>query len=129
MRAQPELDLEAHLTDALTKIPEASVPSNFTARILAAIELEEAATARSRGWALNWRLAWPRIAFAAAVLIFAGGSLQWHESHSQRNALAKSVALVAAQPLPSVEALENLDAIERMSRPAHADGELLAALQ
>jgi hypothetical protein len=30
---------------------------------------------------------------------------------------------------PSVEALNNFDAIQRMSQSAHADGELLAALQ
>lgn len=129
LRAQPALELEARLTAALAKIPDASVPSNFTARILAAVELEEAAAARSSGWALHWRPLWPRVTTVAAILIFAGVSLQWHESHSQRAALARSVALVAAQPLPSVDALENLDAIQRMSRPARADGELLAALQ
>ena len=37
--------------------------------------------------------------------------------------------MAAAQPLPSVDALENLDAIQRMSQSAHADGDLLAALQ
>ena len=129
LRAQPELELEARLTAALAKIPDAPVPSNFKARVLAAIELDEATAARSRGWALNWRLLWPRVAAVAAVLIFAGVSVQWHTAHSQRASLARSVALVAAQPLPSVDALENLDAIQRMGRPARADGELLAALQ
>jgi hypothetical protein len=129
LRAQPELELEARLTAALAKIPDAPVPSNFTARVLTAVELDEAAARRSRNWTLNWRLLWPRVAAVAAILIFAGVSVQWHESHSQRAALARSVALVAAQPLPSVDALENLDAIQRMSRPARADGELLAALQ
>jgi len=37
--------------------------------------------------------------------------------------------LAAAQPPPSVDVLVNLDTIQRMSRPAHADGELLAVLQ
>jgi hypothetical protein len=129
LRAQPELELEARLTAALCQIPDAPAPSNFTARVLAAVELEEAQAARSRGWALHWRLLWPRVAAVAAILIFAGVSVQWHESHSQRASLARSIALVAAQPLPSVDALENLDAIQRMSRPARADGELLAALQ
>ena len=129
LRARPELELEARLTAALAKIPDAPVPSNFTARVLAAVDLEEAQAARPRGWALHWRLLWPRVAAVAAVLIFAGVGLQQHESHSRRAALARSVALVAAQPVPSVDALENLDAIQRMSRPARADGELLAALQ
>jgi hypothetical protein len=130
LRTRPELDLEARLTAALAKIPDAPVPSNFTARVLAAVELDEAAAARSRGWAfLHWRRLCPRVAVVAAILIFAGANLQWHDARSQRAALARSVALVAAQPAPSVDALENLDTIQRMSRPARADGELLAALQ
>ena len=48
LRASPELELEAKLTAALGKISEASVPSNFTARVLAAVELEEMRSARSR---------------------------------------------------------------------------------
>jgi anti-sigma factor RsiW len=125
----PEQKLEARLTSALSQLTDAPVPSNFTARVLAAVELDEAQSARSRGWTLNWRLLWPRVAVMAAVMIFAGLSLQRHEVHSHRAALAKSVAQVAAQALPDVDALENLDAIQRMGRTAHADGELLAALQ
>jgi hypothetical protein len=130
LRGQPELELEAQLTDALAKISNAPVPSNFTARVLDAIDFEEKQAARSRGHVWNWRLLWPRLAVAAAVLIFAGVSIQRYEANSHRIALAKNVALVAvAQPPPSVDALENLDAIQRMSQSARADGELLAALQ
>jgi hypothetical protein len=130
LRAQPELELEARLTEALVKIPDAPVPSNFTARVLAAIELDEMQAARSRGWTLNWRAWWPRVAVAAAVLIFAGVAIQRYEANSYRLALVKNVALVAAtQPPPSVDALENLDAIQRMGQSGHADGDLLAALE
>jgi hypothetical protein len=55
--------------------------------------------------------------------------LHQHEVASQRHAIADSVALVAGQPLPSVDALKNFDVIKRMSQPAHADDELLALLQ
>ncbi len=128
LRIQPELAIEAQLTDGLAKMPDATVPSNFTARIMAAIELEEAQASRSRGWHWNWRSLMPRIAVAAAVLIFAGVSIQRYEAGSQRAALVKSVAEVAAaQPLPSVEALNNFDAIERMSQ--RADDQLLALMQ
>ena len=130
LRAQPELELEAALTEALAKIPAAPVPSNFTARVLAAIELEEAQAARSRGWAWRWSWLLPRVVVTAAVLIFVGVSFQRYETNSHRTALAKNIALaVVSQPLPSVDALENLDAIQRMSQSGHADGELLAALQ
>jgi hypothetical protein len=69
LHAQPELELEATLTRVLTEIPDAPVPSNFTARVLDAVELVEQAErrkARSPGWTLNWRLAWPRVAAVAA---------------------------------------------------------------
>ncbi len=130
LRAQPELEQEARLTEALARIPDATLPSNFTVRVLDAVELEAAREARYRGWTLNWRALWPRVAVAAAVLIFAGVSIQRYEVHSQRARLVKNIALVAvAQPPPSVDVLENLDAIQRMSQSGHADGELLAALQ
>ncbi len=128
LRASPELELEARLTAALDKISEASVPSNFTARVLAAVELEEMRSARSR-WHWNWHSLFPRIAVACAVLIFAGVGIQRFETNSHRLALAKDVAMVTTAQPPSVDALENLDAIQRMSQPAHADGELLAVLQ
>jgi hypothetical protein len=128
LRAQPDLELEARLTAALGKIPAAPVASNFTARVLAAIELEEKlATRPAHGW--NWRLLFPRLAVAAAVLVFAGVSIQRYETSSQRTQLAKNLATVASAQSPGMDALENLDAIRGMSQSARADGELLAALQ
>ena len=41
--------------------------------------------------------------------------------------MAKNVALVADTPMPSVEALKNFDAIQRMSQPAQSDEELPGA--
>ena len=128
LRAQPELELEARLTDALAKMPDAPVASNFTARVLEAVELEELQAARS-GWRWDWRLLLPRVAVAAAILVFTGIGLQRHEVYARRAELAKNLATVASTPAPSLDALENLDAIQRMSQPVHADGELLAALQ
>ena len=129
LRAQPGLELDARLTDALAKIPNAPVPSNFTARVMADIERAETQTARPQIWALNWRVLWPRVAVTAAVLIFAGVSLQRYEIHVQRTAFAKNLALAARAPSPGVDALENLDAIQRMSQSSHVDNALLAALQ
>ena len=52
-----------------------------------------------------------------------------HELTARRTALARNVVLVAgSQPMPSVDALKNFDAIQRMSQP-RADEELLALLQ
>jgi anti-sigma factor RsiW len=127
--ARADWEMESVLNAALVQLPDASVPSNFTARVLQAVEREEA---RSRAW--NWRWNWhtlvPRVAFAAAVIAFASLTFQHHEIYSQRAALAKNVALVTrGQPMPSPEALENFDAIRRMGQPQHADEELLALMQ
>ena len=130
LSGQAALDFESRLTAALSNISDVPVPSNFTSRVLAAVELEEARAVRARRWTLNWRLLWPRVAAVAAILFFAGVGYQRYDTHSHRAALAKNVLLLArSQPLPSVEVLENLDAIQRMSLPARADGELLTALQ
>jgi hypothetical protein len=123
-----DLEFESRLSAALTKMPDAVVPSNFTARVLQAIDLKE--THRSRQWDFNWRFLLPRFGAAAAAILFAAIMFHQHEIQTQRVALAKNVALVAeAQPMPSVEALKNFDAIQRMSQPQHADTELLALLQ
>ncbi len=130
LRAAPDLELEARLTETLAHLANAGMPSNFTPRVLAAVELEEAMRARSTGWTLNWRQLWPRVAVAAAILICAGISLQRHETTARRVTLAQNLARVAAaRPLPSADALENLDVIRRLSPPARADTDLLAALQ
>ena len=129
LQTQPALELEARLTDALAKLADAPVASNFTTRLLAEIDREDARPARSHWrWSLNFLL--PRLATAFAVVFFAGFSLWHHEINVHRTALARNVASVAvSHPLPSVDALENLDAIQRMSQSTHADGELLADLQ
>ena len=121
--------IDARLDDALSRLPDVRVPSNFSARVLDAVESEERRVFRGV-WQWNWWSIIPRVAVGTAVLIVAGISLQRFQTVSQRKALAKEVAMVAAsQPLPSVDALENLDAIERMGQSGHADTELLAALQ
>lgn len=125
--AQPDLEIEARLTEALGKMPDASVTLNFTARVMQAIDLEEAQSARTRNW--NWRSFLPRVAFAMLAIGFIGLTLHRYELDNRRAVLARNVALVAeAQPMPSVEALKNFDAIRRMSQP-RADEELLALLQ
>lgn len=121
-----ELELESRLSDLLARIPEAPVPSNFTARVMQAVEREE--TRPSRSWIWNWHALLPRVAVAAAGLLLAGLALHQHELKVHRVALARNVALVAGSSLPSVDALKNFDAIRRMSQP-RADEELLALMQ
>lgn len=134
LRARPEmaaaLELESRLSEMLAKIPDAPVSSNFTARLMQAVELEDARQSRRWRFSWHWHARLPRIAVMAAVVLFAGLAFRHYQLTSQRALLAKNVALVAeSQPLPSVEALKNFDVIQRLSQPAHADDELLALLQ
>jgi len=128
--AQPDVELEARLTQSLAKIPDVPVASNFTARLMSAIELEE--TRRTRPWILNWnwRVFLPRAVATAAIVVFASLGWQRYEVNSQRVLLAKNVAQVAvANPVPSVDVLNNFDAIQRMSQPVTPDKDLLALMQ
>jgi len=128
--AQADLELESRLSEALARVPDAPVPANFTARVLQAIERAEARGARTRSGSWYWRVLVPRIAVTVVVVGFVGLAYQRHE-FDQRAELARDVALlVQAQPMPSVEALKNFDAIQRMSQATpRADDELLALLQ
>ena len=111
------------LHELLSRLPDSPVASNFTARVMQQIDLEESRRARKWSFNFNWRAFLPRAAVATVAILFAGLTLQQHEIKVQRVALAKNVALV---PMPDVDALKNFDAIRRMSQPARADEELLA---
>jgi hypothetical protein len=127
--ARADWEMESALNAAFARLPDAPVPSNFTARVLQAVEREEARP-RAWSWSWNWHTLVPRVAFAAVVITFTSLAFQHHEIYRQRVALARSVAFVTGgQPAPSPEALENFDAIRRMSQPQHADDELLALMQ
>jgi negative regulator of sigma E activity len=114
-------------------MPNVPVSSNFTARVMGAIELEDARSARldqSKGWRWNWRMLLPRVAVTAAVVLFAALGLQYHQTGLHRAEMAKSLSVVAsAQAMPDVDALNNFDTIQRMGQSGRADNELLVALQ
>jgi len=131
--AQGQWEAEMALNDALSRLPEAFVPSNFTARVLqesaraAAAESRERGLVR-RGWLLPAR--WlPRIGLAAVVL--GSGLIAYHQAQvSRRNELVKSLAAVSdVSSLPGPKILEDFDAIRAMSPAPAADEQLLVLLQ
>ena len=122
--------IQADLRGLLSRLPDAPVPTNFTARVLEAAELEEsAARRRGRFFFPGWRVFLPRAAAVVIAVAIAGLTLQHYRLDAQRTALARNIALVAETPMPSVEVLTNFDAIQRMSQPAQPDEELLALLK
>jgi hypothetical protein len=124
-----DAELEARLTRMLARLPDVPVSSNFTARLMQAVDLEDSRRPRRWSFTWNWHALLPRVAVTAAAVVFAGLTVHHYELAVRRTTFARNVALVAgSQPLPSVEALKNFDAIQRMGQP-HADEELLALMQ
>jgi hypothetical protein len=118
-------NVQEQLRGLLSRLPDVPVASNFTARVMQAIELEEMRRSRWRIIEWNWRVFFPRATVTAAVVGFAAIAFHQHEL-SVRRQMARDVYVVASQQMPSVEALKNFDAIQRMGQPARPDDELLA---
>ena len=124
-------EVEARLTEGLSQLTDAPLASNFTARVLKAIEREEAADARRRRRArVAWWLRWlPRAAFAA--LIGTGGFFAAQQLYLARVRadIRTSVEVVSSVPsMPGPEILEDFDAIRALSS-SEADEKLLTLLQ
>ena len=133
--AQADWEAEVGLTEALGRLPDAPVPSNFTARVLQAAEREAAAEARRKLAWLPWLTPrWlPRVAFGAIVL--GAGLLSYHEARDvRRDQRVSTIGLSLEKdskvsPVPSPDILQNFDAIRAMNRTPPADVELLSLFQ
>ena|SRR5215472_5719047 len=123
---EPLQDAQGQMRRLLTRLPDRPVASNFTARVMHAIELDAMRESRWRLFGWHWRAIIPRTAAATVIVGLASFTIYQHEIYVQQVALARNAALVASQPMPSVEALKNFDAIRRMGQTAHPDNELLA---
>ena len=125
---------EQALTRILARLPEEPVPSNFTARVLDAIDRVEPEPVRSLGISiLGWfkSMGWvPRLA-GVAVLVVAGWVGHHQYQSAQRAAFARDVAAMSelASAVPSVEVWQDFDTIRNLESGAVADQELLALLQ
>ncbi len=129
--AQADWEMETALSQALGRLPDASVPSNFTARVMQAVEREEVAASRQKQGGSFWaRLRWlPRIAVAAVVLgtgLISYERIQANQTREQIRAV-KIVAEVSSLPDPAV--LKDFDTIQALNQTPSADEELLQALK
>ena len=125
MNNEPLHNEQRQLRELLSRLPDAPLASNFTARVMQAIEAAEAGRGR---WGVewNWRIFFPRVTVTAAAAGIVAVAFYQHELTVQRQRLVDSVVVVASQTMPSGEALENFDAIQRMAQTARPDEELLA---
>jgi hypothetical protein len=124
-----DAEAEAALSDALARLPDAPVPSNFTARVLQGLERKTLQpVARAHDWKWVWRVLVPRTAVATVIM---GASLVGYHRHqlAQRKAVGESIVTVASQSLPSPQILEDFDVIQKLDTTPPADRDLLALLQ
>ncbi|MBA4148268.1 MAG: hypothetical protein H0X66_09140 [Verrucomicrobia bacterium] len=131
LAAQPDLAEEARLSQLLNTLPDAPVPSNFTARVMQAVQQDDLQRFRDRRERPAWRVGFgwvSRLAMAGLVLAAGIFSFQKHQSN-QRIELAQSVANFSnVGALPS-EWLLNFDTIQHLGSASPVDDELLAALK
>src|SRR5690348_7085217 len=112
--AQADWENETALNEALRRLPDAPLSSNFTSRVLQGIEREQAAEMRRsrRGRMVWWRrLAWR---FGLAGIIGAAGFFsleQYYAAHLRAEVRQSIVAVSAVSSLPSAEVLEDFEAI------------------
>ncbi len=124
---------ELALNEGLTRLPDVPLSNNFTARVMQAVDLEQAAEARSRtGRRFGWR---PRVAWflraGLGALVLVAAWLAFHRAELvERRNIAESLAVVAnVSSLPSPRILEDFDAIRVMNSTPPADEQLLSLLQ
>jgi anti-sigma factor RsiW len=129
-----EWELDAALNAALNRIPEQPVATNFTARVLAAIEQEDltAAETRKNSSRLGWlrSLGWvPRAAAVATLLLVSGLTWRHFDNHRQAQAMERFVAATEATPLPPPEAFQEFETILHIMPSGAADVSLLTLMQ
>ena len=131
---------QVRLARALRRLPEAPVPSNFTARVLAEVRNESARSEREirqAPWGsllsrlgLHFRFqAWfPAMATTACILI-ALAAWQW-QSRRQLAEFRRDVTELRVMAAVPQDVLEDFEAIRRFSESSPSvDFELLAALE
>jgi negative regulator of sigma E activity len=131
---QADWQAEMELNRLLERLPEAPpVASNFTARVLKAVELEAAVKNRERSAVAPFWMrirGWlPRAAVAALVAGTLIGGNHLHQV-SERATLAKNVVGLAQAVSSDAELMKDFEPIREMgnSQPA-ADTELLALMK
>lgn len=125
--ALADAEAEHALSSALAQLPDAPMPSNFTARVLQQIERETAAATRTdRPRTHWWRVFIPR--FAIACLVVSGGFFFWQQ-HTAKQELVSVAREVAESPLladPTM--LSDFEIIARLTPTESVADEGLLAL-
>jgi len=131
--ALAEWESELALTEALRRLPDVSLASNFTARVVDAALRDSTATLRQGSWfnLSQWpfRRLFPRMAVGLAVAAVGFFSFQqMHRAENERVVRSASVLSEVAS-VPGLETLRDYDAISVLDAAPAADEELLRLLR
>ena len=110
-QAQGDWEAETALSEGLLRLKDASVASNFTARVL-----EAAARAESRrsSWRWSWHSIWPKAAIAALAIALGIFSYEHHRL-AERAEMAHSAAAISSMAVMSdPDILKNFETIRRL---------------
>ncbi|MDB6031556.1 MAG: hypothetical protein JWM16_1894 [Verrucomicrobiales bacterium] len=134
--AQADWDDDQALTYVLERLPNAPLPSNFTAQVMLALDLETAAeerkTPQTRGWRWWLHQFLPKAALGLLTISLGVLGVTQYQNHLRQEMLQKTVQFShVAGFLPEAEMWQDFEAIRRLNAtaPPVSDDELLAALK
>jgi len=125
-----EWEAESGLGHLLDQLPDAPVPSNFTARVLQAARREAARPVPRPFLAELWQRLFPRpaagVAWAVVMLCLSGLAIQQSRQNAREQRAAGLAALGRAAGLSDPNLLADFDAIRHLPQPD--DEELFVVL-
>jgi len=129
--ARAQWEEERALSRAIHSLPDVPVSSNFTSRVLQAVDMEETGEARKERSRHRWfRFLLPRIGWAAAVAAVIGVAI--HNRSTERKELEGALVSLPIDftKLPAPDVLADFDAINQLRQASvTTDDRLLEALQ
>jgi len=131
--ARTDWESEVGLSQWLGQLPDAPLPSNFTAQVLQAVDREEAAARRrvslGERWAQLVRRAVPRLAWACVILALAILGIRQHQIYTHDKMAKGLIQVTEAADLKDPAVFKDFEAILRLGQmPPPADVELDVAL-
>lgn len=126
--AQKDAELEAALDALLNSRPPVAVSSNFTARVMQAIEADARRKETIPAPALHWWWKFmPRLVMASCVLAVGGLSYRQYLVGKQNELIHAAQEIVNARPLADTAVIQDFEVIRQLpSSVVVADEKLLA---
>jgi len=132
-QAQPDWEDEVILNQALARLPDPPVSSNFAALVMQAIDRDETAALRPRTFMDRLREMFrrraPRVAWALALAMVVWIGVRQHQRASRHELATGLATLVNVAAVQDPKALQDMEAIQQLSyRAAPEDEEIFKVL-